>query len=366
MNDTLMHYYLTSAYNVRADLQRAKDFALRYDLPNLIATPEGMVLGDGSKRSGRDRDGFFLTFRGDKLYAGGGDADGGVDYLNVAYEWLSRRDGLMWDVHVGIAMVEFREVGQERGHKFINMLGGFDAELGDIARLGADVSFNLVTAVGGQTAESGDFDQLATYLDIPSLGAFGSFRYDLGSKVPRDVEAGYALNLESHDLGVVRISYNQRFEYVITGTFFRGRFADEGLPNQTLAADSSGVVRWDRIGPFDAGVPLLFSAGLALGDVPGALRFAFVEGTMQLGGVLGLYGRGGAAYGRVQEETVAGYSAGVEALLFDGSVVTRVGLGQRDWEVVDRVGSSDRRALMIFVGGGWSSDSPSPRKRGKR
>jgi hypothetical protein len=354
LNDTLVHYYLTSAYNVRYDLQRAKEFALRYDLPtSFVFISEAGPSDDEEEeqRSVDDRIGFFLTFRGDKLYEGGGDIDGGVDYLNVAYELQSVDDELSWDVHVGLAMIEYRRAGQEKGQMFINILGGFDMAIEDDVMFGADVSFNLITASGMNTAQTGDFDQLATYLDIPSLGAYGSFRYDLGSKVPRDVEVGKAFNLEKDRLGVLRFAYSQRFKYEITGLFVRNSFAAEGLPTQVLEADSSGVVRWERIGPVDFGTNLLFSGGVAVGNVPKLLRYAYGEVNLQFDG-WGLYGRGGAAYGRVQEETVAGYSGGLELVFADGGVVARVGYGKRDVEVVDRVGSSDRAALNIFVSGG--------------
>lgn len=355
LNDTLMHYYLTSAYNVRQDLQRAKEYALRYDLPTTLSFGSGMS-GQASGASDRDRTGFFLTFRGDKLYEGGGELDGGVDYLNVAYEFLTQDDGSMLDVHVGIAMIEYRLVGAELGQKYINMLGGFDYGIEDVLTFGADVSFNLATAAGSATAEHGDFDQLAAYADIPSLGAYGSFRFDLGSEVPRDAEVGKAFNFEKEDLGVLRFAYSQRFPYEITGLFFRDRFAEAGLPNLKLDGDQSGIVRWERVGPFDLGAPVLLSGGAALGTVPGVLRFAYLEANLRLGEAVGVYARGGAAYGRVQDETVAGYSAGVEVLWDDGAVVTRVGWGRRDWEVVDRVGSADRSALNIFVSGGWATD----------
>jgi hypothetical protein len=163
LNDTLMHCFLTSAYSVRADLQRAKEFALRYDLPraitfNLGGGQGGRGLDVGSKR----RTGFFLTFRGDKLYEGGGDDDGGVDDLNVAYEYLSQDDGKSWAVHTGIALIEYRQVGANAGAKYINMLVGFDTAVGDLFKLGADVSVNAATEVGQASAKHRDFDQLST------------------------------------------------------------------------------------------------------------------------------------------------------------------------------------------------------------
>jgi hypothetical protein len=83
-----MHGSLTSACNVRSDLQRAKEFALRSDLPRALTFNIGAGQGRGRLEPGsKRRTRFFLTFRGDTLHEGGG--DGGVDDLDVAYEYLS-------------------------------------------------------------------------------------------------------------------------------------------------------------------------------------------------------------------------------------------------------------------------------------
>jgi hypothetical protein len=161
----------------------------------------------------------------------------------------------------------------------------------------------------------------------------------------------------------VRVAFSRRFAYALTGTFFRGGYAGTGQPDRTLEADATVILRWDRVEATKlGGRKLLVSAGAAGGTVPKLLRFAFVEANLQLDG-WGLFGRAGAAYGRMQDETVPGVSGGLEVSFAEGAVIGRLASGRRDWEVVDRVGSSDRNALMLFVGGGGGSDAPKRRKQ---
>lgn len=341
LNNTWMHFHLSSGYSVRQDLTRTRAYMERFRFD---------AAEDEEKKDDDDFD-IFMIFRGDRVPTIPGRKDA-YTFLTYGFTFVQpledEDEGFGWEGSIGLGMVD-RETEQGTSTKLVNFLIAAQGTYGKWLTLGFDFTANLL-ATGSNVL---DVDQLSLYGRVPFLGAFTDVRYDLGSQQVRSVETGLSYDFTEKKLGIVTAAYYHRAPYLITGDIFPGVFELAGQVDYVVAGEHGGLARWQRVGPWGGDAfGVVGGAGVALGTNDGALRFGYGDLGFQYE-MVRAFARVGAAYARLQKTHVVGGAGGVEVYLWDGDAVIEASLGRRDVNVVDRAGDHEGVSFTLSVSGAF-------------
>lgn len=374
-NRTLIHYFLTSGQNVRLEIERTRGVVAAMLLEEWLSAldaarespsaaespPSGSpappdVSAQVPPLSVSDRHTAF--FRCDYLIPKKSDQ---YTFLFGTLAYGSRdfrpTDDLRLAFYGGFTIFDVRERRSEDDFEsiatFWNFLAGIEGRWRDILGVDANVSVNGLS-VKREEKTLKDFDQAGFRLCLPFLGPYGTLTYDLGDARPRDVEVGWTY--VPSGAGILTLAYGARFSYPVTGIAVRDDLPPEDRFD--IPGDHSGLVRWERIAPL--GRVLELHGGVALGNVPGVVRHAWGGITVWVLGRLGVFGRGGTAWSRLDRRRFEGGSGGAEvgwtpvpvSASVNGRQTTvpvtlslRVGAGYRDPDIIDRLGDVGRATL---------------------
>lgn len=350
-NNTMVHYFTTRSNNLELELSRLRSRV------SLV-------------KEKKDRD--ILSFRFDYV-----EPDSDNDDIKMLFGLFGFQSGPIKkdDFRFGFfGGATFFDLGRmieksedETEYKsmvtIFNLAAGGVVDFREWVAFKAGISANVMTLAddivytdeNGDVSEPGetfwDLDKLVLSLSSPLLGLYGKGQVDFVSKSVTDVEVGVMYDLSKWYLGIIRGAVSRRSPYTIEGLITRG---DQTLgPNGDgwkLGGDWAGVLELERMGPL---WKLDASAGLAVGNMKGNLRYAFTELGVQVHKDWRLVGRVGKAYSRLDDDSFFGWFLGGDYLMagkgrFNGYF--RVGVGRRDYEFVDRIGDLGSFAVSASLG----------------
>lgn len=353
-NDTLIHYYLTSAQNLELELQRAGHLtsSILADAPP-VEQPEGEpnsghveqnpVAGEevDEKAPQKIEDGSFI-FRLDFLLP---EKDQTTTFGYGVLGAVSPRYQIENLNFRGFGGMTFFTLMQKSGNSWKSGVMFFNFLLGGDVGFKNWVTFRSALSMNGVTTDDADdtiwdFDQISASIESPILGLFGKARFDIARGQPRDIESG--VHFDFGDFGLVTGAYTHRFDYQITGTILRN---DDGTVLY-VPADYGGVLRWDYISPWDG--QLWFGFHGCVASVPGSIRFLLGEvGMGLLDDRIHLFARGGTAYSRLVGTQEFGGSAGLLYKFVELGAFMRISVGRNEPSLVDRLGDVGKFVLSL-------------------
>ena len=186
-----------------------------------------------------------------------------------------------------------------------------------------------------------------TFVEIrsPKLGPYALLRMDTRNGQPRDFEIGYYRRLKGKREGVLRLAFQRRYPYKVTGYFRKDGFDEDEKYEST--GDYTGIAEWKYV---KIAKNLRLSTGLAFGSSENPMRYFFGELQLQTHKRGWIYLRAGNAYNRFgpQLDRLLGWSVGFEGGVLDKAVF-RTGLVVADYDYIDRFGPLGDGGVTLFM-----------------
>jgi len=339
--ETYVHFILTQAQQVRRDLDLARSGLQR------------ALRAEVEKRNAEDL--MLFETRWELVPALTNEAEQAHLMGTVAIETpLYRSGGFEHQWYGGTSFYDISGVVGTRRQSlatFGNFLAGGEVRYDPWISMHSNISFNIFALPQTRPGDGSHWmlDQVTALVRSPFLKLFGISEYDLARGEPRDAQFGFHWVFDDRAWGEITASIDHRFDYQVKGLIFQG----DGLADQTLKGDTTGIFRWENTYPSgDFGL----SMGVALGDIKSILRYAFLEA--RLGGsvyrdVGYLFVRAGAAHNRWNEEILPGWGVGIAMNVGSQNTLFRINFGRNDPEVVDRIGDTGGFMGSLMFGMGW-------------
>jgi hypothetical protein len=331
-NNTLTHFYLTSAQNLELELQKA------------VILKSSLQSQDTEEESGTLllHLAHLIQSKGQKETYG----FGMLGYISPSFDVAPLKIQVFGGV-TSLYFIENSDKGWDWQTIFLNMLLGTKLSLNDWVTLNTGLSINAgLTKASGRESIGFDFDQFSATIESPITGLFGKSRIDLGMNQVRDIEGGWNINLREYGWGRLSIAYTQRFDYAITGTILRD---DEDTVIDVLA-DFGGRITWNEVSPWDGA--LIVGVDIALTSVPGLVRIAAGEigyrFLNQGDGTIDCFIRGGTAFSRLLGQNEFGGAIGLSFNTTGDKVMSlKLSVGRNDPGVVDRFGDVGKFVVAL-------------------